>query len=90
MSNNFRMTAFLIKKKKLLTEAKKQRILLKNFVGVSVLKFLQRLAFHISVCIFSRDFLTDKCIENLKSGSRPSRRMKRPEFFSVESVGVKL
>ena len=43
MSNNFRITAFL-KKYKLLTEATKQRILQKNFGGVSVLKFFQKLA----------------------------------------------
>ena len=42
MSNNFHITAF--QKKKSQTKATKQRILLKNFGGVSVLKFLQKLA----------------------------------------------
>ena len=35
-----------------------------------MLKLLQRLA--IFVCNFSLGFLTDKCIENFKSGSRSS------------------
>ena len=59
MSNNFRKTGVLKKKNKLQTKATKQRIVLKNFGGVPVLKFLQTLAyiFHIFVCNFSRDFL---------------------------------
>ena len=43
MSNNFRRTAVL-KKYQLYTKATKQRIVRKNFGGVPVLKFLQRLA----------------------------------------------
>ena len=39
-----------------------------------MLKFLQRACFRFSIylSVISRDFLTDKCIENLKSGSRSS------------------
>ena len=43
MSNNFRKTAVL-KKISIVSKATKQRIALKNFGGVPVLKFLQRLA----------------------------------------------
>ena len=51
-----------------MTKAAKQRIVLKICGGVPVLKFLQSfvLDFHIFVCNFSRDFLTDKCKENFK------------------------
>ena len=54
--------------KKTMTKATKQRIVLKILRGVPVLKFLQSFAldFHIFVCSFSRDFLADKCIQNLK------------------------
>ena len=67
MSNNFRRTAVL-KKILIVNESYKARDCTKKFGGVPVLKFLQRLAldFHIFVCNFSREFLTDKCIENLK------------------------
>ena len=64
MSNNFRKTAFL-KKNINCDNATKQRIVLKKFGSVSVLKFLQRLALDFP-CNFSRGFLTDTCIENLK------------------------
>ena len=43
MSNKFRKTAVL-KKIEILTKATKQRIVLKLFGGVPVLRFLQRLA----------------------------------------------
>ena len=68
MSNNFRITAFLKNIYKLLTKATKQRILLKNFGGVSVLKFFQKLALDFPyICLlFFPGLLTDKCIENLK------------------------
>ena len=51
-----------------MTKATKQRIVLKILRGVPVLKFLQSFAldFHIFVCNFFWDFLTDKCIQNLK------------------------
>ena len=64
MSDNFRKTA-LLRKKINCNKATKQRIVLKKFGSVSVLKFLQRLAFDFP-CNFSRDFLTDTCIENFK------------------------
>ena len=64
MSNNFRKTA-LLRKKINCNKATKQRIVLKKFGSVSVLKFLQRLAFDFP-CNFSRDFLTDTRIENFK------------------------
>ena len=51
-------------------KATKQRIVLKNFGGVPVLKFFHRLALDFPyVC---RDVPRDKCIGNLKSGSRSS------------------
>ena len=48
-------------------KATKQRIVLKKFGSVSVLKFLQRLAL-VFPCNFSRgrDSLTDTCVESLK------------------------
>ena len=64
MSNNFPKTAFL-KKNIHFNKATKQRIVLKKFGSVSVLKFLQRLALDFP-CNFSRDFPTDTCIENFK------------------------
>ena len=44
--------------------------------------------FHIFVCNFFRDFLKNKCIENLKSGSRSSRACNALNFLE-ESLGVK-
>ena len=65
MSNNFRKTAFL-KKISIVNESYKAKdCILKKFGSVSVLKFLQRLALDFP-CNFSRGFLTDTCIENLK------------------------
>ena len=57
-----------------------------------MLKFLQRLAldFLYFVGNFSRDFLTDKCIEILLSGLRSSNACNALNFFSGESLGVKL
>ena len=89
MSNNFRKTAFL-KKNINCDNATKQRIVLKKFGSVSVLKFLHRLAFDFP-CNFSRDLiLTDVSIENFKKWFQVFQRMKRPQFFSGESLGVKL
>ena len=67
MSNNFRKTAVL-KKNQLSTKTTKQRIVLKYLGGVPMLKFFQGLALDFPyICLqFFRDFLTDKCIENLK------------------------
>ena len=70
-------------------KATKQRIVLKKIGSVSVLKFLQRLALDFP-CNFSRGFLTDTCIENLKKWFQVFQRMKRPQFFSAESLEVKL
>ena len=67
MSNNFRKTAVL-KKNQLSTKTTKQRIVLKYLGGVPMLKFFQSLALDFPyICLqFFWDFLTDKCIENLK------------------------
>ena len=60
-----------------------QRIVLKKLGGVPVLQFLQRLALDFPyVCLwFSRDFLPDKCIEILKSGSRSFSACNALKFF---------
>ena len=51
-----------------MTKATKLRIVINILRGVPVLQFLQSFAldFHIFVCNFSRDFLTDKCIQKFK------------------------
>ena len=63
MSNNFRKTAFL-KKKKMTCKLKLQNkgLCLKNFGAYLCLVSI----FHTFVFNFSRDFLTDKCTENFK------------------------
>ena len=70
MSNNFRRTAVLKKKKKneLQTKDTKQRIVLKNLWGVPVLKFLERFVLDFPyICLqFFPGLSTDKCIQNLK------------------------
>ena len=39
---------------------------------------------------FSRDFLRDRCKDNLKIGSRSFSACNALDFFSVECLGVKL
>ena len=46
--------------------------------------------FHIFVCNFSPDFLTDECIENLKRGVLGLLANETSSIFSVESIGLKL
>ena len=57
-----------------------------------MLKFLQRLGLDFPyICSFSQDFLTNKCIENLKKvvlGLVANGNTLN--FFSVDSLGVKL
>ena len=57
-----------------------------------MLKFLQRLGLDFPyICSFSQDFLTNKCIENLKKvvlGLVANGNTFN--FFSVDSLGVKL
>ena len=50
-----------------------------------MLKFLQRLALDFPyICLsFSRDVLTDKCIGNLKSGSRSYSACNTLKFFQL-------
>ena len=65
---------------------------MKNLGGVPVLRFLQRLALDFPyICLqFSRDFLTDKCIEKFEKCFQVVQYMYRPQIFSGESLGVKL
>ena len=67
MSDNFRKTAVL-KEISIVNESYNAKDCPKKFWGRNYSKFLQRLALDFPyICLyFSRDILTDKCIENLK------------------------
>ena len=68
MSNNFRKTAFLKKNVNCKLKLQSEGLYL-NILGTYLcLNFSRGLLwiFDIFVCNFSREFLTDKCIENFK------------------------
>ena len=81
MWNNFCKTA----DKKMISKLKLQRKglhykMLGAYLGLNFSRGLLWI-FHMFVCSFSWDFLTDKCIENFKSGSRSSSTCSALKFF---------